>query len=87
MAKQQDSGDIAHRWHRALDHPLRADILRILSEEPTSPNALSSVLGESLGNVAYHTRVLLEYDCIELVCARPVGGTVEHVYKAKPPPF
>jgi DNA-binding transcriptional ArsR family regulator len=69
---------------RALGHPLRVQILRLLSEGPSSPKQMSDSLGEALSNVSYHTKVLLELDCIELVKTRPARGAVEHIYRAKP---
>jgi hypothetical protein len=39
-------------------------------------------LGEPLGNVSYHVKTLLEYDCVELVKTEPRRGAVEHFYRA-----
>jgi DNA-binding transcriptional ArsR family regulator len=69
---------------RALSHPLRVKMLRVLSEQVASPSMMSKMLREPLGSVAYHATVLLEYDCIEEVRQRPRRGATEHFYRAKP---
>jgi hypothetical protein len=61
-------------------------ILRLLSEKVSSPNKMSAELRERLGTISYHTRVLLESDCIEEVRSEPRRGAVEHFYRAKPGP-
>jgi len=67
---------------KALAHPLRVQLLSILNERVSSPNQLSKELGEPLGNVSYHVKVLLDYDCAELVKKEPRRGAIEHFYRA-----
>jgi DNA-binding transcriptional ArsR family regulator len=67
---------------KALAHPLRVQLLSILNERVTSPNQLSKELDEPLGNVSYHVKVLLDYDCAELVKKEPRRGAIEHFYRA-----
>jgi hypothetical protein len=57
-------------------------ILNSLHKGISSPNQLSQELGEPLGNVSYHVKTLLEYDCVELVKTEPRRGAVEHFYRA-----
>lgn len=67
---------------KAMQHPLRARILRTLVEnEVMSPAELARVLGAQLSDVSYHVRRLEELDCAELVRTRPVRGAVEHFYR------
>lgn len=47
-----------------------------------SPNQLSQALGEALGNVSYHVRILRELDCVELVSTAPRRGALEHYYRS-----
>ena len=68
---------------RALALPLRCEILRILEQEVSSPTRMAKLLGEPVGSVSYHTKVLLQADCIELWETVPRRGAVEHVYKLK----
>jgi DNA-binding transcriptional ArsR family regulator len=70
----------------ALGHPLRARILAALDEHEASPKELSQALGEKLGNVSYHVRILAGLDLIELVRQTPRRGAVEHHYKSRPRP-
>jgi DNA-binding transcriptional ArsR family regulator len=68
---------------KALSHPLRQRILERLSVGgEASPTQLARLLDARLPNVAYHVRVLLELDCVELVRTRQVRGALEHYYRA-----
>jgi DNA-binding transcriptional ArsR family regulator len=66
---------------KAMSHPLRASILRILVERTASPAEMARELGEELSNVSYHTKQLVEFECAELVSTRPVRGALEHFYR------
>jgi DNA-binding transcriptional ArsR family regulator len=67
---------------KAMSHPLRASILRILTERTASPAEMARELDEELSNVSYHTKQLVEVECAELVSTRPVRGALEHFYRA-----
>ena len=67
---------------KAMSHPLRASILRILTERTASPAEMAREMDEELSNVSYHTKQLVEFDCAELVSTRPVRGALEHFYRA-----
>ncbi len=83
MAQTRTSPDgITQQLAKALAHPLRVRILTSLHKGISSPNQLSQELGEPLGNVSYHVKTLLEYDCVELVKTEPRRGAVEHFYRA-----
>jgi DNA-binding transcriptional ArsR family regulator len=86
MAKTIDNS-IDQRVVKALGHPLRQRLLVALNEKVASPSELSEELGEPLGNVSYHTRILLDLGAIELVKTTPVRGAVEHHYRAVIRPF
>jgi DNA-binding transcriptional ArsR family regulator len=73
---------ITQQLAKALAHPLRVKILSSLHKGISSPNQLSQELNEPLGNVSYHVKTLLEYDCVELVKTEPRRGAVEHFYRA-----
>jgi DNA-binding transcriptional ArsR family regulator len=70
------------RLMKALSHPLRYRILLKLNERAASPSSLADELGEPLGNVSYHVKILVEHEAIELVDTRPVRGALEHIYRA-----
>ena len=78
---------IDQRLVRALAHPLRVQILDILTERVASPNLLSEELDVGLTHVAYHTRALDRCGCLELVDTAQVRGATEHFYKALPGSF
>jgi DNA-binding transcriptional ArsR family regulator len=73
---------ITQQLAKALAHPLRVRILTSLHKGISSPNQLAQELGEPLGNVSYHVKTLLEFDCVELVKTEPRRGAVEHFYRA-----
>lgn len=75
------------RLVNALAHPLRVQILEILTERVASPNALANELGIALGDVAYHTRALDRFGCLDLVSTAQRRGATEHFYKAAPHAF
>jgi DNA-binding transcriptional ArsR family regulator len=75
------------RIAKALAHPLRARILQRLAERVASPADLALELGAPLGVVAYHVRMLRDYDCVELVRTEPRRGALQHFYRATARPL
>lgn len=67
---------------KAMSHPLRAAVLRILADRTASPAEMARELDEELSNVSYHAKQLVEFECAELVSTRPVRGALEHFYRA-----
>lgn len=84
--QEQTRPKISHHGMRdfvaAVNHPLRVQMLAILTTREASPVRLSRQLGEEKGVCAYHCRKLEELGMIELVRERPVRGSTEHFYKA-----
>lgn len=76
-----DGATVDPRLMKALSHPLRQRILQALNQRVASPAELSQELGESLGNVSYHVKILAELEMIELVRTAPVRGALEHFYR------
>ena len=75
------------RLLKAISHPLRQKILVSLNREVSSPSQLAGELGEPLGNVSYHVKILEDYEVIELVDTAPRRGAVEHFYRAIARPY
>ena len=85
---QKDHPDpIDQKLVRALAHPVRIQILEILSERVASPNMIAIELETGLSHVAYHTRALDRCGCLELVQTAQRRGATEHFYKARPRVF
>lgn len=84
MGKKDEGEEVNQQIVRALAHPLRVEILRLLEAGPSGPKRLSVRMGEKLANVAYHMKVLHACDCIELVETIPQRGAVEHIYRLQP---
>lgn len=76
--------------HKALSHPLRAQILLTIQKDgSSSPTRFTDEKKGtdnevSLNVVAYHFRVLLDHGAIELVETIPRRGATEHVYGLTP---
>jgi hypothetical protein len=85
--KEAPDAAIDQRMIRALAHPLRVQILEILTERVASPNWLSGELDAGLSHVAYHTRALDKCGCLDLVDTEQKRGATEHFYKASPCSF
>jgi DNA-binding transcriptional ArsR family regulator len=68
---------------KAQSHPIRAHILNILSEGPSSPSRMHRRMENiSLELVCHHIRVLRKVGLIELVQIKARGGRREHIYRA-----
>jgi hypothetical protein len=78
---------IDQRLVRSLAHPLRIQILELLTDHVASPATLANELEVALGDVAYHTRALDRYGALELVDTAQKRGATEHFYKATPGAF
>ena len=70
------------RIAQALNHPLRTEIIAILSDTCASPREMSDMLDEPLSNVSYHTKELLKLKCIEVVDEEQVRGATKTRYRA-----
>jgi DNA-binding transcriptional ArsR family regulator len=78
-----DGGDELDALFRALGHPLRRNVLRlIMSEEELSPVEASRLMNEPLSTISYHFRVLSSTGAVELVQTLPRRGSVQHFYSA-----
>jgi DNA-binding transcriptional ArsR family regulator len=76
------------RLAKALSHPLRPRILQVLQlKGEASPQQVATELGERLGNVAYHMRILKEHGCVEMVRTEPRRGAIEHYYRTVVGPY
>jgi DNA-binding transcriptional ArsR family regulator len=71
-------------WARAVSHPIRADIVRLLHDGPLSPaRAAERLDGARLGTVAYHFRTLERLGVIEVSRQTQRRGAIEHTYRLK----
>ena len=68
---------------RALAHPVRAQILTELQKRSASPSQIADAVGESVGVVSYHVRVLTEAGLAELLGTVPKRGALQHFYAVR----
>jgi DNA-binding transcriptional ArsR family regulator len=70
------------RLAKALEHPIRIEILTVLREGPSSPTRIQRELENvSLNLVAHHMKVLKELGFVELVETVRRRGAKEHIYR------
>lgn len=79
MAKKKKTREGAGK---VVSHPLRFRLLGEYAKQQCSPSDLASALGEAIGNVSYHTRILAREGAIKLVRTKQIRGAVEHYYEA-----
>ena len=65
----------------AVAHPIRLAVLTMAESEPVSASEAAVRLGEPLGTVAYHFRVLHTAGLVELVSEERRRGSVESFYR------
>jgi hypothetical protein len=87
IMKEPFPNAIDQRLVRSLAHPLRIQILELLTDHVASPNTIATELETGLSDVAYHTRALDRYGALELVDTAQRRGATEHFYKATPDAF
>lgn len=74
--------DLDHvRLLKGLAHPIRLELLGILSYRDISPSEFARHRGEPVSNLTYHFNLLEELGCIELARTKPKRGSVEHIYR------
>ena len=68
---------------RAMSHPVRRAMLRHYIEVgPIAPVEVANAIGVDLSKASYHSRILLELGCLELVKTEQVRGSTKHFYRA-----
>ena len=72
---------------RALSHPTRRKVLRILSRRIAGPSEMAAEMHLPVGAVSHHVRWLASHNCIELVSTAQRRGAVEHYYRATSHPL
>jgi DNA-binding transcriptional ArsR family regulator len=69
----------------ALDHPVRREILRLLSgqDTPVSPVEMKDSIDVGLSALSYHARTLAEQRVTRLSTTRQVRGSTQHFYASE----
>ena len=68
---------------RALAHPFRRQLLELFQQRDSSPTQVAKELGQGLGVVSYHVRVLAQAGLLEMAGTTFVRGAVQHHYRAR----
>lgn len=84
MDSKAQRREATHKRLKAMSHPLRAEVLMILTERSASPAEMAGELGASVPRVSHHTKRLVELGCAELVREEKAPGTgaIAHFYRA-----
>jgi hypothetical protein len=69
------------RFLKGIAHPIRLELLGILSYRNISPVEFARHRREPVSNLNYHFKKLEELECIELAGTRSVKGSIEHIYR------
>lgn len=75
------------RLAKALANSQRVEILAVLSQRQISPARYAREYDCNLSSVAYHFKMLEDYDCIELVETVQRRGALEHIYRCAKRPL
>lgn len=67
---------------KALNHPVRRQVMAALDDGVHSPKELAAQFGLSIPNVSYHVGILRDLGLIKVVRETPRRGAVERHYKA-----
>ena len=67
---------------KALAHPLRASIIRLLTEHPMTNEQMAEALCLESGKLYFHTKQLFDAGMIEIIETRAKGSVIEKVYQA-----
>ncbi|MGH2974530.1 MAG: hypothetical protein ACRDLL_06660 [Solirubrobacterales bacterium] len=68
---------------KALGHEIRFKLLNAIGTGTSSPTLLSREIAEPLSSVAYHVKVLVKAEILELVTTVSRRGATEHVYRIR----
>jgi predicted transcriptional regulator len=85
MLRQMDEERLDGKRLTALAHPIRIHILEVTETEAVSPSEVAVALGEPLGVVAYHFRVLHNAGLIELAATQRKRGSIQSFYRSTRP--
>lgn len=69
------------QW-KAVSHPLRLAIVKLLIEREQTNEELARLLGKPSGQLHYHTRTLLDAGLIRQIGTREKGHLTEKLYRA-----
>jgi Helix-turn-helix domain len=67
---------------KALAHPLRASIIRLLTEQTLTNEQMAELLCVESGKLYFHTKQLLDAGLIQVVETRARGSVIEKQYQA-----
>jgi DNA-binding transcriptional ArsR family regulator len=83
--RADSAGAPLDRVLRALNHPVRRRIMRVLVDGPGSATTIAQEIGIDTGVVSYHLSQVLARECdiVELFDSVPRRGAVEKFYRLK----
>jgi DNA-binding transcriptional ArsR family regulator len=80
MESAQSLEDLANGL-QGLGHPMRIRALVLMEHTELSPSDIAIVLGNPIGVVSYHVRMLRDYGLVEEVRTEARRGALAHFYR------
>lgn len=77
-----DTQTISLTTLKMIADPTRARLLGLFAGEPSTVQQVASQLNMPVTRLYYHVHLLEEHGLIHVVETRPVGGTIEKIYRA-----
>lgn len=76
-------GMTPHNYARALSHPIRVEIIRVLKARgaaPFSPSELAPEIGHSLALVSHHVKALCDLGLVRRPGTKQRPNAIQHFY-------
>jgi predicted ArsR family transcriptional regulator len=85
MSKGPDNVVRATNLHKALRDPTRAWVLAQLNDAPAAAVDLAERSGIRRNLISYHIKMLVQYECAELMDTIPVRGSEKKIFRGTVP--
>ncbi len=85
MSKGPDNTVRAANLHKALRDPTRAWVLAQLNDAPAAAIDLAERSGVPRQRISYHIKMLVQYECAELLDTIPIRGSIKKIFRGTTP--
>ncbi|WP_054705671.1 helix-turn-helix domain-containing protein [Bacillus sp. JCM 19041] len=79
----RDSMVVTLKQQKLISHPLRSNIIRLLSTTPMTAKQVADHYSKTTGSIHYHIQQLFLNDLLEIDHTNSINGIVEKYYRAK----
>ncbi|WP_078394084.1 winged helix-turn-helix domain-containing protein [Shouchella patagoniensis] len=78
-----DSMAVTLKQQKLISHPLRSNIIRLLSTTPMTAKQVADHYNKTTGSIHYHIQQLFINELLEIDHTNSINGIVEKYYRAK----